>query len=368
MGYDVELTPDASALILNFDAGERRITLIHTFPDELLRAPIFRLAAGYSNKLAHVGVDQNGGPGEVCIGDPESMTINTDRPEQVYLETVRECVELLKRLIEDPEYNRKEQLREFHAHWDILCRNASENFNELLVGWDGCDVERLLVKRPRETSGSDLRRTHVALAKGQQLRSVLGIAGWESRQIVGKALGVPIRDLEPAPATRKELLPWFFSAVRQACPLGRHEYRRLYKTSRRDYWLVFSAPIPDGSTMFAVHWHSRTAGALPSSKADVVAGQWTATAHRVRSLSRRSLVPRGGGSLDLKARSVLLVGCGSVGSELALRLTSAGVGRLTISDPETFVEENLYRHVLSVKDIGRLKTEALACAVSLKHP
>ena len=64
----------------------------------------------------------------------------------------------------------------------------------------------------------------------------------------------------------------------------------------------------------------------------------------------------------------MLVGCGSVGSELALRLTSAGVGRLTVSDPDKFSEENLYRHVLSVRDIGRFKTDAIASEVALRHP
>ena len=51
-----------------------------------------------------------------------------------------------------------------------------------------------------------------------------------------------------------------------------------------------------------------------------------------------------------------------------MRLTSAGVGRLTASDPDTFSEENLYRHVLSVKDIGRLKTVALMREMALRYP
>ena len=120
--------------------------------------------------------------------------------------------------------------------------------------------------------------------------------------------------------------------------------------------------------MFAVHWHSDSAGHLPSSPAEAEAGRWRATPYRVRLLSPRSLVPRGGGSPNLEKKSVLLVGCGSVGSELALRLTSAGVGRLTASDPDKFSEENLYRHILMVRDIGRFKTEALAGEVALKHP
>ena len=57
-----------------------------------------------------------------------------------------------------------------------------------------------------------------------------------------------------------------------------------------------------------------------------------------------------------------------MGGELALRLTSAGVGHLTVSDPDRLSEENLYRHTLALNHIGRLKAEALAHAIAHKHP
>ena len=41
---------------------------------------------------------------------------------------------------------------------------------------------------------------------------------------------------------------------------------------------------------------------------------------------------------------------------------------MTVSDPDKFSEENLYRHVLSVTDIGLFKTEAVAREVALRHP
>ena len=348
-GYDAGLADDSSSLTLGFEVGGRRISLIHQFPSVLLRVPVFHLVDGYAGKLAHVGGDRNGGGREVCIADAGSMAVNTDRPELAYLETVRKHVARLTRLIQDPEYNRVEQLREFDAHWSILCREERGQVNELFVAWDGQKVEGLEVRPPRSTSGSELRKTHVAMANVGQPASVCRVAGWGQRPTVGVALGVRLRSVEPAPATREELLAWFFSAIGQVDPAGRREWRRLEKKRRPDYWLVFSAPIPDGETMFAIRWQSRSKGRLPGSEAEVEAGRWTVTPYRVRSLSRESLVPRGGGSLDLRTKSVLLVGCGSVGSELALLLTSAGVGRLTVSDPETFSEENLYRHVLSLK-------------------
>ena len=371
-GYDAELTDGGSTLTLGFRADGRRISLVHEFPDELLEVPKFHLAGGYPGKLAHVGVDRNGGPGEVCIADKGSTAVNTDFPESVYRETVGRHVELLTRLIEDPEYNRAEQLREFDAHWEILCRKKPKGLNELFVAWDGHETDGLQVKPARSDLGMYLRKTPIALAgtlaNHRQLESVRAIADWTSRPAVGKGLGVRVSGLEPAPASRDELLPWYFRVAAHADVPGRRGLRRLHKKSSRDYWLVFSAPIPDGETMFAIHWHSGSKAYLPASQTAAEAGRWTATPYRVRSLSREALVPRGGGLLDLRKKSVLLVGCGSVGSQLALRLTSAGVGRLTLSDPDEFSEENLYRHVLSVKDIGRFKTAAIAREIAMRHP
>ncbi|NPC48733.1 hypothetical protein D7X99_22615 [Corallococcus sp. AB032C] len=66
--------------------------------------------------------------------------------------------------------------------------------------------------------------------------------------------------------------------------------------------------------------------------------------HLVR-WDRHFLLPRGGAELDLQGRSVLIAGCGSVGGHLAMALARAGVGRLTLVDPDILAPENTYRHV-----------------------
>jgi len=375
LGHDSWLTEGGSKIVVKFGAGGQKVTLSHTFPDELLCLPKFDLVSGHGlGKLAHVLTDGNSDGGRVCIGDDSSTAVNTDRPELAYQDAVREHVLLLTRLIEDPAYNREEQLREFEDHWQILCGKKTEELKELFVVWDGDRAESLQVRHPHRhpNSGMDLQKRPIALvgrsANDPRLLSVRLGADWGTRPVKGKAVAVRLIDLEPAPATQGDLLPWYFGAVRRADSTSRSELRRLHKKKSGEYWLVFSAPIPDGETLFAIHWYTRSRGALPASETEVEAGRWTATPYRVRSLSRGSLVPRGGGSLALTSKSVLLVGCGSVGSELAMQLISAGVGHLTISDPETLSEENLYRHALSVKDIGQLKTVALAGELALKHP
>lgn len=265
-GYDAALTASGSRLTLTFDVGERHVALVHDFPD-LLRIPVFWLASGYDGKLGHVGAERNGGLREVCIRDPGSTAINTDRPELVYHETVRQHVETLTRLIQDPEYNRVEQLREFDAHWQILCRQKAGPINELFVVWDGQTPTGLQVRPPGSSTNSHpLRRRVIALAEKlatqEQSASVRAVAEWNARRSVGTGVGVRLSGLEPAPASRDELSPWYFRAVSQVNVASHRKLRRLRKKRSRDHWVIFSAPIPDGEAMFAVRWRVRLTRSL----------------------------------------------------------------------------------------------------------
>lgn len=62
----------------------------------------------------------------------------------------------------------------------------------------------------------------------------------------------------------------------------------------------------------------------------------------------------------LGARSALVAGCGSVGSYLAEQLVRAGVGGVTLLDPERVAAENLSRTVYEAADVGAPKVGALA--------
>jgi molybdopterin/thiamine biosynthesis adenylyltransferase len=75
-------------------------------------------------------------------------------------------------------------------------------------------------------------------------------------------------------------------------------------------------------------------------------------------LDRESLLGRGGSRS--RDAHVAIVGCGSVGGQLATQLASTGVSRLTLIDPDRFEAANVYRHVLGRADIGRRKVDALA--------
>ncbi len=57
---------------------------------------------------------------------------------------------------------------------------------------------------------------------------------------------------------------------------------------------------------------------------------------------------------------IVLVGVGTLGGAMAVNLARAGVGRLTLVDPDNLEADNLGRHPLGARELGQKKAEALA--------
>ncbi len=77
----------------------------------------------------------------------------------------------------------------------------------------------------------------------------------------------------------------------------------------------------------------------------------------------------GPGQQKLAAARVLIVGAGGVGGPAALYLAAAGVGTLTLVDPDTVALSNLQRQILFTgDDIGRPKVEAGAEHLTALNP
>ena len=370
-GYKARLTDDSKEIAVEFRAGGRKCALVHRFPDRIFALPKFGLVGptGFGT-LAHVTVNANTGLGDVCIADADSISVNTDVPELAYKAAVERHVGLLTRLIEDPGHNREELLREFHSNWAILCMKFGAVSGDLYVVTDKPEVESLQVRGPRRKSGVMLRDKHIALADdvvdSKHLEALRGCADWKSRSSAGKGVMLNLTEVGPAPTAPEELKSWYFAALGRVDSRGRGTLDRLQKQPGKCFWLVFSTAIPGGIALFAILFRSAKKGRLPEREEEVQG--WSLIPHSVRSLSRDSLVPRGGGVAMLADKSVLLVGCGSVGSELAHRLTSVGVGRLTIADPDFFSEENLYRHTLSLWALGRAKSAGVVGELKSRHP
>lgn len=77
----------------------------------------------------------------------------------------------------------------------------------------------------------------------------------------------------------------------------------------------------------------------------------------------------GPGQQRLKAARVLIVGAGGLGAPAALYLAAAGVGAITLCDPDVVDLSNLQRQVIYAEaDVGRPKVEAAAARLASLNP
>lgn len=71
---------------------------------------------------------------------------------------------------------------------------------------------------------------------------------------------------------------------------------------------------------------------------------------------------------QLAARKVGIVGCGSLGSKLAVMLARAGVARFLLVDDDIVFPDNLVRHDLDWRDVGTHKADSVGRRIVLVNP
>ncbi|MCB1104675.1 MAG: ThiF family adenylyltransferase [Cephaloticoccus sp.] len=77
---------------------------------------------------------------------------------------------------------------------------------------------------------------------------------------------------------------------------------------------------------------------------------------------------RGGAGHPFKDKTVVFIGCGSLGGYIAHIFAKAGVGRIHLVDPQLMGWENIGRHVLGAGEVGPSKAAELAETLSQQLP
>jgi sulfur carrier protein ThiS adenylyltransferase len=75
-----------------------------------------------------------------------------------------------------------------------------------------------------------------------------------------------------------------------------------------------------------------------------------------------------GSTERLGSSTVAIAGCGGLGSNAAIALARAGVGRLILADRDLVEESNLNRQCYFLSDVGKVKVDALASLIRAITP
>lgn len=371
-GYEAKLEDldGKPYLFVTVDIGDSIVELVHFPANEFSALPVFWLKnASTYGALAHVQSIDEFEYGYICIGDRDSISVNYEQPHLAIEVSLQRHIDLLKQAIEDPEWNKKELVREFIPNWNTI---LNESDPQLILSAKEKHLEPMRVFNPKKNSGFGYASFYLGLTEHiSELSEFSNIAPTKTdgRSIAGDGYVVPLGTLSPPPVSRDELANWYVSTISSLAPEDLAAFEKLVSRRRSTrFWIVFNGDTNSGTAWFGVLLSPKGKGKKTLPLTNISSREWSIKPIRLTVFNKERILPRGGANASLSNKSVLLVGCGSVGGEIAYKLASAGVGKLGLVDPDVYSLDNLYRHVLDECLIGVSKSVGLSWRIQSKHP
>ncbi len=367
--YDIypEEINGKNCLSVKFEIENKDVVLTHFCIPEITELPRFYLRdTGEYGLLAHVLPNTNRSFGSICVNASEAVSVNFQRPELAFEESLKRHIRLLTRVMGDPDWNRKELIREFKPNWDMITPVSNQ---KLICSSKSNVLEKMQIFEPAKGQPVGILSCLVGISdSNSDLNCLSYLKGTDKRKKAeGSGYIIPLDSLEPAPQNGENLPDWYLNAIRKIPEKLQNEFQRQFTQFRaKQFWLVFNAPTPSGVTWFGLHLTSSKKDVLPLKKERL--DGWKIKRLRVDVLNKELIMPRSGANPSLDQKKVLLIGCGSVGSELAMKLGSAGLGEIFLIDPDYFSSSNIYRHALNKNFIDAPKALALSITLSSFFP
>jgi hypothetical protein len=331
-GWQIEINHGGKTLVLE-------VLLDRTFPYSPIRVA-YKGRDGYL-KLPHFEPG-----GLLCL---PRLAPPTTGIESAITHTLAATIELLDRF-EDPKFVEDELRREFISYWNRSEDPKGKRFRSLL---------NLTNRTPRATAVWYGDSYTLVGENSEQLRKWLANTGVDGTSKI--ATGI-FGCLDAAPTPPFPVSPTdLCDLLATHCPGA----LTLLEDSPldRDVTVVLAAGSPSGDGLIAMRMvaPSTTKGFRPNPPTAAKMMLWKTRGQLTRSEVDRydaSWIHGRDQNVDLpklQAATIVVLGCGSLGSQVASRLAQAGVGGLIMIDPDTLVPANVGRHALGMDSVGRFK-------------
>ena len=339
--------------------------LSNRFPLEL---PSFYLHDRMSfGRLAHVAWLPEGQEdiGLICGGVTISLNINYESPPQVFLYGLQFAIKTISRPLSNNGINIAETKLEFSGHWRFA-KLHREKSDIALLEPSGSVVPIKISKK---------RHLRFYFASKSQLNENYSLYPYLNKSSFSPShwgLYVPLPNTLLPPAPHQDILQWWHDDVLPVLSTDVradiNSFQRTVLRKSKIISIVSSIDFDQSTTVWiGIDFVTSKKGTPPLSMKIVNSG-WVCQPFSPQIHSKQYLLPRGGASNVLSSSAILLVGCGSVGGEVARLLAHSGIGRINLVDFDQYETSNIYRHILNPKYIGMKKTEALKDELQSRFP
>lgn len=338
-------SPAPSVLAIEL-TGTRKWTIYVDCAEEHLQLPAV-YTDPQSSLLAHVSYS-----GYICIDDEQGLSLDPKRPADIVAHATIKAYELLESSAADAGCGYTEFFNELEGYWlglpgSIRARAYFEidGTSRMLKGFANFGL-----KKP----------TWYFMERDAKVP-------WEvenNKLEAHRALYVHLDEVGLPPVQPGKLNAAFIEDVLQRLS---PEQRKLWdqlvgpsKNSRKRLALLVSVPRQAGRCSLVAVSFTANRG--------VVDIKGAVTPLTMRRHTPTYMRERGGASLNLLNKHIVLLGVGAVGSVVADTLGAAGVGKLTLVDHDEYREDNVFRHVLDPMYIDLDKPTSMKLALERRYP
>ena len=374
-GYKVSAIPSETAevgfLTVELEINGIQVTLLHAAVPELLKLPSFLLVNPSTlPRLAHTMFYPDSQFASICVNVPDAVSVNFECPELAFEESLKRQISLLSRALTDSEWNTQELLREFEAGWLNIVEPDTSPF---LCLTESATPEELCVLKPRKDY-IGLAKYYLGYVEGaipKNIFSPINRVIKERQAANGNGFVIPLNVIKPAPWKKDELTDWYLDLLSGLSADVKIKLMQQFAHKRsHEFWLVFNAQTPSGITWFGIHFTQKNSGkgrkTLPFKHSHLA--EWKLEPVKVLTFNKERIMPRSGAKQSLNSKKVMLIGCGSVGGDVADKLAASGVGHIDLYDPDILSLNNLYRHILPPQYVSLHKSRALLHSLTSKYP
>lgn len=357
-GYQVEIILGKIVTIHSYKEKKYKVRgeLGDNFP--LTLPDLILLERDKFKRLAHVTWQKDENVGLICTGVSESRSIDFESPELVYEKCLIKGIETMERILGNTESNKREIIKEFNAHWRDLGNKRILSFVE--------PTEQVKLIRTAKTKEKEFYLIDYDYEMNDEYNFLKSVEN--KHQIVGKGIYIHLEKGLLPPTPEESLKKWWKKVLSEFPSMTRELREVIGKKKSKEFWIVGSIKVEDKLSWFVLRFQNKQRTPFPIRKKDDF-NSWELKAYDIELHNKEYILPRGGAIKSKLKKKILLVGCGSVGGEIADNIASSGlVETITLVDHDKMGIENIYRHNLGGKYLGTDKIRALKKELEMKYP
>lgn len=355
--------------------------IIVAFPDSFPNAiPSFFYEEGKFGTFPHLEED-----GFICFTRNESLVLDSRYPASILINCLEKVIELIEKGLYGE--NREDFLHEFEAYW----RKSSE-----MKIYASVDVQNQTVRHLNLWIKEVGKKYSIFASEEKEnidaaLKNIFHVDSKES--IKCRCIYFPLEKgtfLLP-PTTDTE---WSYSTIRQnilnnLSPENKKVFRLLLKKTKhfnpKFDFIIVGLPTPDGNfSLFSYAFYNNEVP-IKKNLRKILVHPFIFKSKNLKSIRATvsrwhpsHMLNRTGGNISLMNKQVLIIGVGSIGSEIAVRFAKAGVAKISLVDYDILELDNVHRHALgsdcvfkTTEDNGirsNFKVHALSEEIQKKYP